>query len=200
MAWDGCWTLFALPPVAAAEREHIRTDLALLGFGQLAGGLLVHPAPLTGEVAAHLEQLGIADSVVAMHAGAVAGLSDAGIARTAWNLDDLEARYRRFLKLFAPLATASAGGRELPADAAFVVRILLIHEYRRIHLRDPMLPASMLPKDWLGRQAHDTCRSLYARTFKAAEHYLTATLRNAQGPLPPPAPEVLQRFGGLRLR
>jgi phenylacetic acid degradation operon negative regulatory protein len=136
-----------------------------------------------------------------MRGDAVAGMSDAEIARSAWNLDDLEARYQRFLKLFAPLlAAAEASGRELPVNAAFMARILLIHEYRRIHLRDPMLPTSMLPKDWLGRQAHETCRALYARTFTAAESYLSGTLRNAQGPLPSAAPEVLQRFGGLRLR
>lgn len=37
------------------------------------------------------------------------------------------------------------------ADAdAFTARILLIHHYRRVVLRDPLLPSALLPADWPG--------------------------------------------------
>src|SRR5918912_210393 len=36
---------------------------------------------------------------------------------------------------------------------AFTARVLLIHQYRRVVLRDPLLPAALLPRDWPGRPA-----------------------------------------------
>ena len=199
-AWDGRWTLLALPPVTAAIRERTREELSLLGFGQLRNGLFVHPAPFNAEVEALLKRLGLGEQIVAMRAEAVAGLPDSEIAQQAWDLAQLEARYRRFIRMFAPLVEAIGADRDLGGDAAFVVRILLIHEYRRIHLRDPMLPSSLLPANWVGREAHQLCRLLYARTFRPAERFMSATLRNAHGPLPAAEPAIYQRFGGLAAR
>ena len=49
---------------------------------------------------------------------------------------------------FAPLEAAVRDGR-LSVEGAFVVRTLLIHEYRKIHLQDPLLPPELLPQDWV---------------------------------------------------
>ena len=38
-------------------------------------------------------------------------------------------------------------------ESAFLLRIPLIHDYRRLLLRDPELPDVLLPGDWPGHQA-----------------------------------------------
>ena len=42
-----------------------------------------------------------------------------------------------------------------------LLRILLIHEYRRILLSDPELPATMLPANWDGDVAQSLSGEIY---------------------------------------
>jgi phenylacetic acid degradation operon negative regulatory protein len=72
-----------------------------------------------------------------------------------------------------------------------------VHEYRKIHLRDPQLPASLLPRQWAGTDAHTLCRNLYAKVFGASEEFLSTRVQTLDGVLPAPAAEVFARFGGL---
>jgi phenylacetic acid degradation operon negative regulatory protein len=90
--------------------------------------------------------------------------------------------------------------RGVGAETAFVVRTLLIHEYRKIHLQDPALPGALLPRDWAGAAAYRLCRQLYARVFPRAENHLSACARRLHRPLPPAEAAVRRRFGGLRPR
>jgi phenylacetic acid degradation operon negative regulatory protein len=54
------------------------------------------------------------------------------------------------------------------------VRTLLIHEYRRVLLRDPNLPEALLPAGWPGLQARALCESLYLGDFAKAGLRLAA--------------------------
>jgi phenylacetic acid degradation operon negative regulatory protein len=73
----------------------------------------------------------------------------------------------------------------------------MIQEYRRILLRDPLLPAEMLPARWHGTAAYQLCRNLYRLIYSQADDFMTREFETANGPLPPPAPEFFKRFGGL---
>ena len=114
-----------------------------------------------------------------------------------WDLGELARRYRRFIDMFGPLDEALTAPRDAAGETAFVLRTLLVHEYRKIHLRDPQLPASLLPRPWAGTDAHDLCRNLYAKVFAASEHFLSERVQTLDGSLPAPAAEVFARFGGL---
>jgi phenylacetic acid degradation operon negative regulatory protein len=85
----------------------------------------------------------------------------------------------------------------LPPADAFLVRTLLIHEYRKIHLRDPLLPPSLLPAGWPGIPAYELCRTVYERVFRAAEDHLSEVAARLDGRLPAPEPAVFRRFAGL---
>jgi phenylacetic acid degradation operon negative regulatory protein len=82
----------------------------------------------------------------------------------------------------------------------FIARTLLIHEYRRLHLRDPLLPSRLLPDEWPGTRAAALCRDIYARVFVASEIYLSDRAATIGGPLPSVDASVMQRFGGITLR
>lgn len=196
--WNGRWTFVLLPRGSRAQRERLREEMLWLGFGQLASGLFAHPARRLEDVRAELHDLGIADGALLLQATTTGDQrEDRRLAATSWDLSELGSRYRRFVALFsAALEALRAGGEPLP-QSAFIIRTLLIHEYRKIHLRDPLLPASLLPRSWVGTDAYELCRALYARVFAAAESYLSANATTARGGLAPPSESAYRRFGGL---
>ncbi len=116
------------------------------------------------------------------------------LAARAWPLDELAARYRSFNAMFGPTRDALERGR-VPGDlASLVVRILLVHEYRRVILRDPLLPAPLVPTDWPGREAHDLCAAIYALVADAADRWLGGHAADECGPLLPPPQRMSGRF------
>lgn len=80
----------------------------------------------------------------------------------------------------------------------FLARTLLIHEYRKLLLRDPQLPEELLPGDWEGRAARQLCRNIYRLVQARGEEFLSSALETADGPLPEVGESFYRRFGGLK--
>ena len=98
------------------------------------------------------------------------------------------------MKTFEPLRAAI--DREKLSDAdAFTARILLIHHYRRVVLRDPLLPMALLPGDWPGRAARTLCGEIYRALLPSSEQWLDQHGSNENGTLPKAIPELGRRFG-----
>lgn len=194
--WDGSWTLVVVPAGAA----RLRDELKWLGFGQVNGSLLAHPGCTPAQGRAWLRAVpGAAEALLLQ--GSSTGLAhDRQLAARGWDLQDLARRYRRFLRSFAPVEAACAARGVTPAATAFLVRTLLIHEYRKIHLRDPLLPPALLPQRWVGAAAYELCRRLYGRVFAQAEAHLSATAHQLHRRLPPTHESAYARFGGIAPR
>ncbi|MFX5793418.1 PaaX family transcriptional regulator C-terminal domain-containing protein, partial [Acinetobacter baumannii] len=84
-----------------------------------------------------------------------------------------------------------------PADA-ILARILLIHHYRRVILRDPLLPAGLLPSAWPALEARQLCARLSQAFLPASESWLDAHGESATGPLRSPGPELRRRFSDVQ--
>src|SRR6187200_445729 len=80
--------------------------------------------------------------------------------------------YQKFMKTFEPLRGWIDRRERLSDVDAFTARILLIHHYRRVVLRDPLLPTALLPSDWPGRAARALCGEIYRRLLPASEQWL----------------------------
>jgi phenylacetic acid degradation operon negative regulatory protein len=106
-----------------------------------------------------------------------------------WDTAKLAAQYEAFLANWQGFDPAGLS----PAHA-MAARTLLIHDWRRIVLRDPDLPAALLPDDWAGSAALELVRPLYAGLVEASEQWLD------QAGLPPAtsAGAVVSRFIVLR--
>lgn len=196
--WDGEWCLLLLSALESEARDIVRKECGWLGFGPMSPNVLAHPAPHLGELELILRRLGVADSVVVMRGSTIRGeRAMRKLARSCWALDDIDARYSEFTVRFRPLMKALTGRAELEEKSAFTVRTLLIQEYRKILLRDPQLPAELLPANWHGAAAYQLCRNLYRVVHARADAYLDRKLESADGPLPPPTPSFMRRFGGL---
>jgi phenylacetic acid degradation operon negative regulatory protein len=201
-AWSGEWHIVFIGPgkLPTAKRERLKSELNWQGFGNVGPNLLAHPSADPQALHHVLQDLGVTDRVAIMRATGDALTSEGAmreLVRSAWNLDGLSGAYRGFLDRFRPVRRAlEVGGGAGPA-ASFLIRVMAIHEYRRVLLRDPQLPAILLPEDWAGAGAHQLCREIYRRAAAAAEWHLTAILEGPDGPLPGAEEYFYRRFGGL---
>lgn len=196
--WDGQWCLVLLAELDSDRRDAVRKELSWLGFGALSTGVLAHPAPDMAELDAALRRVGVGGDLVVMRGQTIRNESGMRtLAEASWNLAEIDAAYASFVKRFRPLITAYSKSAEVEPLAAFLVRTLLIQEYRKVLLRDPQLPAELLPTDWHGIAAYQLCRNLYRSIYKQADRYMSASMETADGPLPPPNKLFLRRFGGL---
>ena len=197
-AWDGRWTTVLLSGADPATKDVVRKELGWLGFAALSPNVLAHPAPDMAGLDVALDRLGLAGDLVVMSGETVRNeAAMRALAQDSWNLADIDERYARFVERFRPLIKAHGKDANVSPKSAFLVRTFLIQEYRKVLLRDPQLPADLLPAGWHGTAAYQLCRNLYQAVYAAADDYLGATLETAEGPLPPPAPAFMQRFGGL---
>lgn len=201
--WDHRWRLVTVVgDIDARSREALRRSMAWQGFGELAAGLFVHPS---ADLALCLDALG-SDGLtkvlpqlmplLAANPCAAMSATDADVVRTAWNLELLAQGYTGFLAQYQPVLAELRARRSSPLDgqSAFLARSLMIHDFRRLLLRDPELPAVLLPRSWPGQKARDLCRDVYQRLLPASETYLDQHLQLASGEIPAASPLLAQRF------
>jgi phenylacetic acid degradation operon negative regulatory protein len=196
--WAGGWHVAILPPGRDARHGALAKDLGWLGFGSLAPGILVHPAPDRRSLASVIADLPAAERPLVVAGDA--GLPEASVEKLralvtrCWDLRAIAAAYRHFLTAFTPLGAALDGGFAPTPLEALLARLLLIHEYRRIILRDPMLPPALLPGRWIGGAAYGLARTIYHAVTAAAEGWIDAHLQGENGPLPAPDAAFSGRF------
>ena len=198
--WSGDWCLVLLTGLDVGQKETVRKELGWLGFGAISTNVLAHPTPDLAEMEATLKRSGIDRQLVVMQGRTLGEKQDdamRALVHKSWNLDEIDRRYKSFVAQFRPVLKAASRGQELDRRIAFQLRTLLIQEYRRILLRDPLLPADMLPAAWNGTAAYQLCRDLYGLVYEGAEQYISAEFETADGMLPQAMPEFYERFGGL---
>ena len=100
----------------------------------------------------------------------------------SWPLERTADAYQKFMKTFEPLHSWIERGEQLADADAFTARILLIHHYRRVVLRDPLLPQCCCQRTGrAGRHEGSVARSI-ARCFRHPSNGLTATPATKTGP------------------
>jgi phenylacetic acid degradation operon negative regulatory protein len=193
--WRGDWHVVLLPPGAA--RNELGKDLGWLGFGTVAPGIMLHPTPDAASLASVVHDLPPADRPLVI-AGKAALPAPAhllpALVKQCWDLAALAQSYRHFLASFAELRAAVQLGFKPAPLPALLARLMLIHDYRRIVLRDPMLPSKLLPQDWIGREAYAAAGILYHVLAKPAESWIDKHLHDDRGALPLPHAAFRGRF------
>jgi phenylacetic acid degradation operon negative regulatory protein len=181
--WTGRFELLLIG--AAEDRDASREALGNAGFGSPLPGVWVAPSgvpiPREARGAIRLE---------------VSAEDENGrrLLAASWPLDRTAGAYLKFMKMFEPLRSWAAGRERLSDADAFVGRILLIHYYRRVVLRDPLLPTALLPQDWPGRAARSLCGEIYRALLPPSEQWLDRQASNESGALPKAGAELGRRF------
>src|SRR5580704_15712977 len=182
--WSGRFELLLIGNVS--DRDAAREALRNAGFGSPLPGVWVAPSgvPIPEEAASAIRLEVSAEDE-----------SGRRLLRESWPLERTADAYQKFMKTFEPLR-GWIDRRGALADAdAFTARILLIHHYRRVVLRDPLLPTALLPEDWPGQAARQLCGDIYRGLLAPSEQWLDRHGSNENGPLPKAAAELARRFG-----
>jgi len=200
--WDGGWTLLLAPggSITAELRNAVRKELEWEGFAMLAPGLLAHPAFDADSLAEILHRVDGAGRIFACSAAELPGVGArplGELVREGWDLSGVMDSYRRFIADFTPLHELLQAGEAPEPQAAFVMRSLLIHAYRRVQLHDPMLPLALLPQPWPGSEAYALAQAIYRLVWAPAEAHLMQVLRREDAGAPEADASFYARFGGL---
>lgn len=200
--WDQRWRLITVTgELESDHRERLRRALFWHGFGQLGADCFVHPSADLSAVFDSLESESLTPvlsrllPLVAANPRLPASGNDADLVRRAWDLNDLDAAYRMFVETYTPVLAQWQPMQVLPDETvAFLTRSLLIHDYRRLLLRDPELPGVLLPTRWAGHEARRRCRELYGLLLPASERHLDRHLNLADGRVPAGSALLGERF------
>jgi phenylacetic acid degradation operon negative regulatory protein len=195
--WDGGWTVVALATMAEARRERMREDLDWLGFGSLGPGVFLHPSPDRAALAALVDGLPPADRPLVVEGGPRADLSPeaaAALVAAGWNFAALATEYRRFCARFAPLGAALERRWSPEPLEALLARQILVQDYHRIVLRDPLLPPALHKDAWIGHEAYALARRIYRGVVGPSETWIDRHFSDLDGPLPKPGPAFSARF------
>lgn len=201
--WDGRWTLLLAPngSIDGDLRTAVRKEMQWEGFAMLGPGLLAHPAADVEGLADALARTGASGKVFVVSASE---LPDSGsrplreLVGEGWDLTAVAQSYRDFIAQFTPLLALLREDPAVTPEAAFAIRSLLIHAYRRLQLHDPLLPVELLPDPWPGSDAYEVARAVYLLVYAQAELHIDAVLRREDEAAPPADAAFYQRFGGLR--
>ena len=181
--WTGRFELLLIG--SSEDRDAARDALKNAGFGSPLPGVWVAPSGVpVPEEAARAIRL------------EVSAEDDSGrrLLSASWPLDRTADAYLKFMKTFEPLRGWIERREQLSDADAFTARVLLIHHYRRVVLRDPLLPTALLPRDWPGRAARRLCGDIYRGLLAPSEQWLDLNGSNENGPLPVAGAELRRRF------
>ncbi len=170
------WHMVVLP--VGEDRDALLSRLTALHFGLARPHLAIRPD--RGEP---LPPLGTP------HFRATTEDDLTALAAQAWDLPGLQDDMARFVSGFSAVRADSA--------AALGLRLLLVHAFRRIALRDPALPLGMLPEGWPAPQARSLFARLYLALSPAADQAVTSGFVDRNGPLLPDQARMARRIADL---
>jgi phenylacetic acid degradation operon negative regulatory protein len=186
--WDGSWLIVIPVFVGDDKLVSFRRQLNWLGFSPLASGVYAHPSFDKQSLEETIEEMALNDAVVIFTSKTLDDSSNdvlKHLVHDRWNIQSLEDGYQRFLTSYEPLQRqlerAAIEETPISTQQSFLIRTLLIHEYRRMLLKDHELPADMLPNAWAGFAAHALVSELYGMLASSSNLYITSSLENAEG-------------------
>ena len=201
--WDQRWRLIlVVGELEPKVREQVRQALFWQGFGALGADCFVHPSAELSSVLDALIAEGLSSALGALlplfaaDSRSALSASDSDLVRRAWDLGVLAGAYGQFVATYQPILDDLRRSHlnEVSEQDAFLLRTLLIHDYRRLLLRDPELPEVLLPADWQGQQARLLCKELYKRLEAHSNRHLDQLFCLADGTVPAEDTTLPERF------
>ena len=106
--------------------------------------------------------------------------------------------YRGFIDRFSRLAELLADGARLGTAESLVARLVLVHRFRLVVLRDPRLPQAAVPADWPGEAARSLFTDLYLRLSPEADRHVARHFVTVDGGLAEVSEATARRLSLLR--
>ncbi len=164
--WDGQWRLlsFDIPRKANVARLRFWRWLRANHFGCLQGSVWVSPDPVPMiETAA--KKAGFSPSNVLVFTGSVTdGLAPKQVVAKAWNINEINKRHRRY-RDFAEESENQVRGKAVSPER---LAEMLAEDHRlwwRSMRLDPLLPKSLMPRQYEGVRAWKSRQKLHTTLF-----------------------------------
>ena len=192
--WDGQWTILACNKEGFSNYGDFRKQLYWLGFGELPGATFVHPNLDIVAFNQLVVALRVADKVAIWDGQLTSSLEGSSVLLEAWDFTELKVRFQRFLSRFSILMSDMSEEEWSVPENSFVVRVLLIHEYRRILLQVADLPEAIFPENWPGVPAMSLAKTIYSKVSTSSQLFVSRNLENRDGFFSHPTDEFSLRF------
>ncbi len=196
VTWNGLWVLVLNASINEEKVDDFRKNMRWLGFNILSTGLFAHPSPDRRS----LDEMLIENNLVSNVAVFKASSDDVSSKSTLktlitekWEVPKLELMYQSFLDNFRDFALHTDVNQLSDTDC-FAFRLAILHEFRRIQLKDPDLPPELLPIGWAGFESQDLLQRVYKQMIPGSVSFIEKHLFNAHGGMPSPSSNFYQRF------
>ena len=189
--WNGKW-IFAVPTKDEGFGIDAKAKLHKSGFAFHSRKLAIAP---------HITDFGLPHNIseiAVFNANSLDGaLAEENIARMIDQVNfyhDCDALYTEFANSAAQLAQDIKNPDDIGGLDALVLRILLVHQWRRIVLRDVFWPRQLRAHCWPGFPAQSLISQLYHRLLPPSENWLSQLDATPGGKLPDAGKNLASRF------
>ncbi len=165
--WDNNWEVvnMTLPPDLSEKREEINKWLREYGFGLLNKGVWISPHRFSRIILKYAEELQV-QGYIAVLEGKLMRRPEKFL-DNIWNLEQLDKEYKEFNNKYNDIDKKE----HITNKQALVFLLNLGGDYISIAGRDPMLPASLLNRDWEGFKAFLLFNRLRSKLLSLSVEY-----------------------------
>ncbi|WP_341702803.1 PaaX family transcriptional regulator C-terminal domain-containing protein [Ferrovibrio sp.] len=175
-AWNGSFRLLLRPEANGGWRDDVKSKYGPLGFSPVSPNALV----ALGDAAAPADAIG----TLLFDARPVDLAAARDVAERAWGGNALLAMRRSFVANFGPIRDEVVAGDELSDEACLLLRLLMVHEWRRIVLKAPEFPAALSTDPAAWGAAREVAASLWQACRGPSERWLDQHAASEDGPFP----------------
>ena len=204
-SWNGIW-LFVIATsknISAEKNIQLCHRLSLMGFEVLSKNIFAHPDMDNNLVKKVVAELGLQKQVMIMQSQNIESVNmidehtnDQELVKQCCSYKDAEAMYNHFIIAYKPIIGVLKKTQRVTGDISFRLRVLLMHDYRRLLFKDPQLPVELLPGDWSGDKARALVKEIYLLTYKSANNFYLSICKDDV--LKPKLKKAFySRFGGF---
>lgn len=188
VSWDGTFEFVMMTDESPAMRKANQRKMGELGFGTLMADVYVRPK------LHNLHAPSLDSDRLRLEVQSFAPLSVPELVGRCWPVDDLSKGYRTLMLEFEPVLLALAHNRQLEPVDAMACRALLIHEWRKVILRDVNLPTIHMPHGRDVEAARRLVSELYQTLLPLSEGFLDHCMATQSDRLPAPDQGFRERF------
>ena len=196
--WDGKWRLVftSLSDITQQQREAIQKELIWLGFGMISPGVYGHPTIKVEPVQCVIDELGLNQKVTLLLGRSCNPENEinTNFFKPYFDIDRIAIKHQKFIDTFEPLLEAAKDAAELDPQTCFLIRTLLINQFRHILNHEPEFPFELLPENFISHQSRKLTRSLYQILSTQSTKHLNAVCNSVGESLPTLQDSYLKRL------
>ena len=186
--WDGKFELVLRNEENQKSRLKFERAMRQKGYGSPIADLYIKPLPAGEKISGNKNCLAV------MEAQNLVSDSLTDFIARSWKIDGLNSRYQELIDRYTPVRNHLGRGKlDAPIDY-LTVRLMLIHDWRRLVLQDADLPLELKPAGWKGEEARVLVSELYRLLLTDSELYLDTCNAGPGKKLPVPEIDLTTRF------